>query len=297
MNLRWRNARRRPFAALVAMALLTTTGCSDRDGDRPANQGPSPAQATVPFSRIDSQYSGGAEGWARFLACWRAAVDARLQNKKGYSGLSKLPPEVNVIEGPAGKETLAKIKAIEAAQGVRLPPSFVDFMAATDGRGWFIEAMGDVGSDGQPLDGVFPADKIGLFKTVEPQTYRLWTKDSGAGEDAPPARYYRYGYQADPALRQDSLAFRTRYFPGLIVVGSLSGGTVILLNPGEVSRDGEMEAWYLSFKSFLERYRSFAELMQVLAYEDMLNGSVGVYSKENLSKAPCLQHIRSAAIQ
>jgi len=76
-----------------------------------------------------------------------------------------------------------------------------------------------------------------------------------------------------------------------VMVGGLGSGAGLILNPREVTADGEWEAWLLSFKTFATRYRSFAELMQAAAAEDLGNVGVSQIGAADVARQPCLAKI------
>lgn len=291
----WSGERRGVLASFAGLVLGTLSAGCGKGSETMKGSENEGIKSTKNFSSIESGYASTEEDWRSFLSCWRRGVSDRLAAKRGYSGLAALPEGANTIAPRHSDEVRARIRRAEEVAGARFPKSFVDFSIATMGRGWFIESMGEVDADRSPMGGLWPIEKIGRFRDVDSQSYETWMKNSPAS-DVEDSIYYRYGHEEDPLSRQDRVQFRTRYFPQLIMIGSLVGGTSILMNPAEVSKDGEMEVWYLSFKTFLERFRSFAELMQVLAYEDIINGSPGVYSKDELSKVPCVSLLKTAAI-
>lgn len=95
---------------------------------------------------------------------------------------------------------------------------------------------------------------------------------------------------------QDEAAFREEHLPLLVKIGGMGQGDAILLNPREVTPDGEMEAWLLSFKVFAKRYRSFAELMQEMAFRDVNDNGRFFVPSEELATAPCTGLLKNAAL-
>lgn len=224
------------------------------------------------LSDFKAEYASSPGDWRRFLACWRATVDQRLQREKGWSGLVSLPMETNGISD-INSEPRDQLDATERRLQTRLPVSFRDFTLASKGMGWFIEATGGVGVNGRPEGGLWPIGKIGLFREVNPTTYKTWVQNSPGDNWTAPPNYFSYGYQEEPQRRQDSAHMNVSHLHDAIQVGDLDQGGVILLNPAEKTSDGEMEAWTLSFQTHVVRYRSFAELMQHMAYFDGAPGN------------------------
>jgi hypothetical protein len=89
--------------------------------------------------------------------------------------------------------------------------------------------------------------------------------------------------------------FRWSYLDKLIKVGELEQGTVLLINPLEITADGEWEAWLLSPQlAGAFRYRSFAELMQTIAYQEVNETGGRNIGREELL-ASCGAHLKTAA--
>jgi hypothetical protein len=247
---------------------------------------------------IRSNYASTRADWTRFLGCWRHVVSERLSKTRGWSGLSALPDDVNRV-ADAGTADIAghEIERIQVRLGHRLPKSYLDFAVATGGRGWFVEAFGHVDTSGRPAGGLSSFAAIGPFKGIDAPTYGVWMGTAGSPRTVSPAEYYRYGYEADPKKRQDSANVDLRALEYMIKVGDLDQGAVVLVNPREITQDGEMEAWTLSFTSHVTRYRSFAELMQDLAYIDLaLDSAKSALSTPNVyAGSRCIGLLRTAA--
>lgn len=176
--------------------------------------------------------------------------------------------------------------------------SYRHFVIATQGAGWFIDAFGGLDEEGRPVGGLLPASRIGLFREVDTSTFTKWFQNSAGPRWTAPANYYSYGYQPDPKRRQDSAHMNSVSLPSLIKVGDLEQGGVILLNPAELTSDGEMEAWTLSFRTHVTRYRSFAELMQDLAYIDIAPDTAqsAIDVQDVYASSPCVALLSTGAL-
>ncbi len=186
------------------------------------------------LSQMGSGYSGSTADWREFLACWARTMDQPFTSRP-------MPDSITIIKGVEGE----------------LPPSYRHFVEATGGAGWLLP--GDSGGDEQ----LYPINRVGLFKTVDPVTWGAWN-DNRMGVKVPDKVYYDYSRQQNEGL------FREEYLDSLVSVGDLWHGIVLVLNPMEKTLDGEWEAWYLSTKlPGALRFKSFAELMQMLYFSDI----------------------------
>jgi hypothetical protein len=240
---------------------------------------------------IVSGYRGDVVRWIEFLRCWRLAVNKRLQVGDSFNDITSLPDDLNAVNASFASID-AELGRAEAALGMGLPKSYVDFCRAVAGRGWFVEALGDIDDDG-PFGGLFVIDEIGPFSKVDEQGFNLWF--SAEANEPSPSVYYRYGYQPDPSMRQSSVHFYRQDLPVCIKIGELAEGAVLLLNPARVTDDGEMEAWVLDSKiPGALRYRSFAEMAQELAHGDVRNEGPGISRMDELNTS-CARLLCTAA--
>lgn len=186
------------------------------------------------LSAIDSGYSSSPADWRDFLGCWGMKFGAEHEL-----------PEVPV----------------DGATQTDLSPSYRHFVQATGGRGWHLP--GAKLRSGHSTAQLFPLQKVGLLKKTDPVTWKAWNTNRLNVEIAD-KDYYDY------SRRQDLTKFRDEHLDSLILVGTLDQGAVIVLNPAERSKDGEWEVWYLSTRlAGALRFRSFAELMQMLYFADL----------------------------
>jgi hypothetical protein len=240
---------------------------------------------------IVSGYRGDAVRWIEFLRCWRLAVNKRLQVGDSFNNITSLPDDLNAVNASFASID-AELGRAESDLGMKLPKSYVDFCCAVAGRGWFVEALGDIDDDGQ-FGGLFVIDEIGLFRKVDEQGFNLWF--SAEANEPSPSVYYRYGYQPEPSVRQSSVHFYRQDLSVCIKIGELAEGVVLLLNPARATGDGEMEAWVLDSRiPGALRYRSFAEMAQELAQGDVRNEGPGISRLDDL-KTSCARLLCTAA--
>jgi hypothetical protein len=248
------------------------------------------------MKEIHSGYASSPADWLAFLRCWRETVQARLAKRPGYSGLSALPPDVNLVADAPGDVT-EDVARLQDRLKVQLPRSYLDFAQARRGRGWVIESFTDAEVISGETADVLPLAKIGKFADLDAATLNTWLKTGAGSRAIRPDEYYRYGYQSDMSRVQDSALFNAEALQHMIKVGDFAQGGVLLLNPREITADGEMEAWSLDFRTFANRFRSFAELMQDLAYldADPDNTESALVVPNAYERCPCVKLLRTAA--
>ncbi len=139
----------------------------------------------------------------------------------------------------AGEERIA---ALEARLGQGLPPSYRQFLAATNGLfGGFVMLL--------------PVEQVDWLSNVEPDLVEIWADVSGEATDE---QYARYGPD------QDCIFMRSRHLRTALQISTSIDGDVLLLIP-DVRFGDEWEAWFLGAKNpGAYRYRSFAELFDEL---------------------------------
>lgn len=246
---------------------------------------------------IHSGYASGPADWLAFLHCWRETVQARLAKRPGYSGLHALPPGINLLAEAPG-DVADEVARLQDRLKVQLPRSYLDFAQARRGQGWVIETFADSSSLAKGVDqGVLPLAKIGKFADLDAVTLSRWVAGGAGSRAIRPYEYYRYGYQSDMSRVQDSALFNVETLQHMIKIGDLDQGAVLLLNPREITTDGEMEAWTLSFRTHAQRFRSFAELMQDLAYVDADpdHAESALVVAQLYERCPCVKLLRTAA--
>ncbi|GAA3133201.1 SMI1/KNR4 family protein [Streptosporangium carneum] len=133
----------------------------------------------------------------------------------------------------------------EQRLGVRLPPSYREFLQVTNG--W-----DEYGIAGGPL---LPLTGIGWLRDLDPGLADMWSSPDWKPVSVPDEDYFVYGEE------QDTVHLRPEYLPDTLQIGEYDDGTY-LLNPHIKTPDGEWEAWYLApWLAGAERCRSFWDLM------------------------------------
>ncbi|GAA3442393.1 SMI1/KNR4 family protein [Planomonospora venezuelensis] len=150
------------------------------------------------------------------------------------------PPEWLGTPGAAE----AEIVRHEERLGMRLPPSYREFLEVSDG--W-----DETGAAAGPL---LPVGGTGWLRELDPDLADTWSS-SYEGLRIPDEDYFVYGQG------QDTAALRTEYLRDTLRIGEYDDGTY-LLNPHVTTPDGEWEAWYLAaWLPGAVRFRSFWDLM------------------------------------
>lgn len=138
-----------------------------------------------------------------------------------------------------------RIAALEERLGLGLPPSYRQFLGATDGLfGGFVMLL--------------PAEQVDWLRNLEPEMIEGWCD---VRHEATDAQYARYGPD------QDCIFMRPRHLHTALQISTSIDGDVLLLIP-EVRFGEEWEAWFLGAKNpGAYRYRSFAELFDEVLLE------------------------------
>ena len=216
-------------------------GCEPQ---RQTNSTPLPGENSMSstvkkLSEQSSRYQASTEDWGDFLSCWAKQMD------------QSLVPSKSTLDA----NLLRKIN------GQQLPKSYLDFVAATNGKGWLLP--GDKKRYNDNVLQFFALNDVGLFKLKDRVTWKAWA-DNPTGRKVENKLYYDY------TIKQNLGLFRDEDLNSLVIVGDLGHGAILVLNPKEKTLDGEWEAWYFSTKlAGASRYRSFAELMQLVYFFDI----------------------------
>lgn len=208
------------------------------------------------LEELESGYDSTPEAWLRFLECWADEANDKLADADVAEGLRAVYRRERWSER-------GQIAADHFPDGVfavtQLPKSIRHFYLA----------LSDLPSSrfSSYIRNVFaPMDDFFLYSLVESEDFLLWTSE----EMTPVSdeEYYRYQYSRDFSNLQDPVYFRGEYLRSLVLIADFGNTGFILLNPIEKTKDGEWEAWNLSWSApGAYRYRSFAELMQNLMVE------------------------------
>lgn len=239
------------------------------------------------LQRISSGYLKSRSSWEAFLGCWKSQVDFR-QVRDMKSGVAvELTSHMNIVNAGliAHAEVIRKIENAEFQLKVELPPSFRDFQVATAGEGWYSDVDGyDKENDGLRRS-LYSIRDIGYLSDVDSAALKIWPED---GFQRPSDdEYYRYGHGSG----QLELAFDSSQLKHMIKIGGVTRGGLVLLNPGEVTKDGEMEVWILSPWHGLVRYLSFAEMIREMAYRDINDTGGFLIHSDKLPASPCIESL------
>lgn len=184
--------------------------------------------------------------WARLLEPWAAAVLERLESAD-YE-----PDELEVGDGPFSGlgfpgATESELAAAEARLGCRLPASYREFLACTNGLRQADPCMAALGGHFWGTDG------IEWLRVRDAEVIEIWNEDT---TEVPDEQYFVYGDG------QDCTWLRPAYLRNALEISYEGDAGGYLLIPDVVGADGEWEAWFFtSWHPGADRYRSFAEMM------------------------------------
>lgn len=158
------------------------------------------------------------------------------------------------------------VDQLEARLQKNLPRSYRDFLLA--GGAQFSLAREIVQRNYPEVGQVFRrGELVDKFALLAPDAQKIARQDRGPVTDE---QYYRYGYDDSGFMLSDTSRFFVRHIDHLVLVGQADVYGWFLLNPREVSKDEEWEAWLLTENlSGAARYRSFAEMMQGLYFAEI----------------------------
>ena len=185
--------------------------------------------------------------WEALLKTWSAKVsDCTSAESAGpFNGLG---------QDGATEEQLV---AVEARLGCTLPPSYREFLRATNG-------LLQPPNGGAARGGDFwSADELDWFAKRNGDWIETYD-----GFDPPDELYFVYGDS------QDTVHFRSNYLRAALELTHDGDSSVYLLNHLVVNEDGEWEAWHFAnWHPGAARYRSFAEMM-LTHYQDSVDHGI-----------------------
>jgi hypothetical protein len=206
----------------------------------------------------------GAFDWESFLRQWSQDIlESMTDEEKRY-----LPSEV-LVSGWLGYPgaTEAEIASAELRLGVKLPPSYREFLKVTNGwrqtaskhdnfnhRFWSIEDIEQFSVRHSRWISAFAerTNHIDVMLDSEFQELNDHWEPVGIADDD----YFVYGHDQDPRN------IRPEYLRTAIEISDVGFDSIYLLNPRVITPEGEWEAWF--FADYLpgaDRYRSFREMM------------------------------------
>ncbi|MFJ5230803.1 SMI1/KNR4 family protein [Kitasatospora sp. NPDC088391] len=165
----------------------------------------------------------------------------------------RFPPEAHAT-GWFGTDgaTEADIEALERRLGTRLPPSYREFLAVSNGWSHVDDIQG-------PL---LPTQQVGWLRDLDPDLVECWSnrEDDPA---IPDEEYLRYDED------QESETVRGEYFRTALRISEWGDSALLMLNPAVVNPQGEWEAWaFARWYPGAYRQPSFWDLMVHLIKSD-----------------------------
>lgn len=182
--------------------------------------------------------------WTSYIREWSRNRIQRLRDEeKAY-----LPPEV-IESGYLGYPgaTQEQIITAEKRLGVTFPPSYRDFLKASNG----LRSTRKYGIR------FYSTEEVDWFAVRNQAWIDGWMSDIEEIPSVPDEEYFVYGPE------QDCIYFRAEYMQTALEISSDIDGYIYLLNPQVVTPDGEWEAWDFGDKlpgAF--RHRSFTQMMK-----------------------------------
>ncbi|MFZ6736077.1 SMI1/KNR4 family protein [Undibacterium sp. Ji42W] len=233
---------------LVSVAILfLLSSCNKQTDDKKEMQLNSKDVASV-----DSNF----DAWERFLGCWEHEIsDIQKKKNKTQPSLWKKTQRLSVDS----------IDALEKRLKSRLPQSYRDFLTVSNGQ---FQLLGQLSWNFS--DSAFHSiDKVILFANSSGQPHKAWI-NAYEDTEVPDEEYFVYGEKQNvPAIRAIYLneAIEISHFPAKVE-------EFILLNPHVKTQNGEFETWWLSPRHpGAMRYKTFADFMISIYYEEIHNGS------------------------
>jgi hypothetical protein len=146
------------------------------------------------------------------------------------------------------------VEALERRLGATLPPSYRQFLMASNG--WL-----HVNDTEGPLLG---AEQVGWLRDLDPDLAQIWGEDTAEDlEPIPDDEYFQYGKD------QDCVVVRREHFRTALQISAWGDGALLMLNPAVVNGQGEWEAWaFANWYPGVFRYPSFWDLMVDLIKDD-----------------------------
>ena len=192
----------------------------------------SDALEPINISMTESEWNAFLTEYNRELLAYEQVVEALPRDilKAGWLGF-------------AGVE-LSELIATERQFAVRLPPSYREFLKASNG--WRFPSVSV--SDLRPLA------KVSWFREQNQHWIDAYLRHSGELPQISDTNYFVYG------KKQDSVKFRPEYLQTALQISEVDDSAVVLLNPQVITPEGEWETWlFANWLPGAVRYRSFGE--------------------------------------
>jgi hypothetical protein len=184
-------------------------------------------------------------GWRPFVETW----SQELIEAGAYPALPAEVVESGWLGFPGATED--QLTLLETRLGVRLPPSYRDFLEVSNG--WR--------QTGTSIWRMWSTDEIDWFRVrnrswidayLSPFTFDELHEELVLTDE----EYLVYGEAQDP------VRYRDTYLESALEISETGDSAIYLLNPETVTPDGEWEAWlFANWLPGAKRHRSFAELM------------------------------------
>ncbi len=185
-----------------------------------------------------------AEDWKIFIQGWSKQISTH-----DFGHLAEYTRTFDPVHGygsPGASEEI--LKTAEARLGVVLPPTYREFLKATNGLKQPFEQMAATGGD------FCQAEEIDWFRVGYSDWIEIWSENSWEVSDED---YLAYGHA------QNCGNFRPEYLKTALALSQDGDAGIYLLIPEVHDKAGEWEAWHLaSWIPGANRYQSFEEMMR-----------------------------------
>lgn len=202
----------------------------------------------IPIQQRDSGYQSTPNDWQKFLTCWAAR---ETEHAKEQGGDDYVPDITGLNASDSVKRNIiqSEIARIEKKIDLKLPKSYRNFLEA-GGAGFRFSSF----ESSQRFDQFLPLSKVGWLHEEFPDVYKSVMISGMESDYSSDEDYYHYEDATDP-----SFGSRDRYLRKILVIGMFAEQGMLLLNPHEMTADGEWEAWEFYWVR-TERHLSFAKL-------------------------------------
>ena len=192
--------------------------------------------------------------WVGFLRRWSEEIIEQTYNQQPQWPMEVLATKWLGVSGA----TEDQITQAEARLGTTLPPSYREFLKASNG--WrattpFIERLWST----EEIEWFSSRRQDWINQHIERYRKASHLESNGHLErpTVPDEEYFVYGDN------QDCRTLRIEYLQTALEISDIGDSAIYLLNPEVVTTDGEWEAWFLAdWLPGADRYPSFQALMQ-----------------------------------
>lgn len=183
--------------------------------------------------------------WQQFLSAWEARLSRSNANGCPPDRFRDMFIADRKITYPGASKR--ELSTCERRLGCRLPPSYREFLAASNGLlllTWSSNTR------------LLSTSEVCWFVDVAPRICEVWSQEV-------PGRPQHKIYGS----RQNWMRYDSTHVSSLLLISDMNAGAdYFLLDPLEEATDGEWETWQLMPKApGIQRFRTFEDMMQKMA--------------------------------